>query len=149
MSTAKTYSDHVDDLATWMDSIPATQANTSVSATGGQAQGGQPTPATPTKRTWCTLGLTDLTPPAIIAYFDRSAPNKKFSDEYKLKRITNNPVAFLQTENDMIYALQKAFMFRHQPRLASYRDDCEQKGIRVWNMLHKSRAMYQHLQDIV
>lgn len=125
----KTYSENVSDVVSWLENT-------------GQAMG-----TDPTQRIWCTLGLEGLDAASIQTYFDRSDVNTQYETEYNLGVLTNNPVAFLQQDSDGLYALQKSFILRHQGRLGYYRDDCEQKDVRIYNALNAALAKYQHMKD--
>jgi hypothetical protein len=138
----KEYTDHVDDIIAWMQNVADGEY--------GSADGTQP-PA-PEGRNWCTLELKDLQPATITGYFDNAEPNRAFLQEYtavsRNSLITNTPIAYLQTESDMLYALQKSFILRHQTRMSSYRNDCEQKDVRLQNALNACTGKFQHLKDI-
>jgi len=104
-------------------------------------------PAAPESRTWCVLSLADLEPNTIKDYFDNTDPNDQFAAEYSAGKLTNNPVAYLQQDSDLIYAFQKSFLMRHQGRLATYRDACEQQDYRIPNALNLAMAKYQFAKE--
>ena len=131
----KTYKEHLDDIIVWMQTIPIANASTNGN------------PAHPENRDWCTLDLTDLQPGTITAYFDNSDVNATYATEYNLGVLTNNPVAYLQLESDARYSLQKAFIMRHESRMDLYRHDCEQKDVRLYNLLNHATAKLEHLKN--
>jgi len=132
------YTDHLADIITWIQDTSA-----SMTATGNS----QPDP---TARDWCLLKLTSVDPAVITSYFDNTDINAQYLAEYKQVTgthiLTNNPVAYMQYESDCLYGLQKSFIFRHTSRMASYRDDCEQKDIRLHNLLQYTSAKFNHLK---
>lgn len=133
------YKTHVDSIIDWLEQTAKTASST-VNAS-----------VNPSARSWCTLGLPNLDPATIRTHFDTNAPNNIFQEEYDTVSangvLTNVPVAYLQMEADAIYALQKSFSLRHSSRLQCYRNDCEQKDVRVHNALHFTTAKLQHLMN--
>ena len=130
-STNPTYTDHIEDIQTWL------------SDTAGQAV------TSPENRDWCTLDISDtLNSENIENYFDNTDVNDDYSDEFKKGVITNIPIAFNQLESDHIQALAKIFIYRHQPRLKFYRDDCENKNYRTFNALSLSMAKLDFMKSL-
>ena len=125
-----TYPDHIGGLITWLEATAQFMYNE------------------PAARAWCTLDLPGLSVTEIQDYFARTDVNSQFEKEYKLRKLTNNPVAFLQQDSDGLFSLQKGYLIRHQPRLSNYRDDCEQKDVRIYNALNLAKAKLQHMKDI-
>ena len=123
---ANTFDNHAGSIVSWLETT------------------GQTMSADPTKRKWCVLSLTDLDPATINKYFGRETPNSSYETEYNAGKLTNNPIVHNQIESDMLYGLTKAFMLRHQDRLSSYRDDCEQKDHRVSTAINHGRAKLEH-----
>ena len=103
----------------------------------------------PEARTWCVLDITDpLTADAIYQYFDSTSVNEAYQAEVDKKTFTNTPVAYLQAESDGLSSLAKMYIYRHQPRLKNYRDDCENKTIRNPSSLSISLARLRHLTKL-
>ena len=66
------------------------------------------------------------------------------------KEVTNDTSqAFHQVEADNLYSLQKMFIYRHQPRLKNYRDDCENKAVRTYSSLSISLGKLAFLKSSV
>ena len=132
----KSYTAHVADLIGWILGVAK-----SVSSGPGSN-------ANPTARKWCVLGLPAVDPASVGAYFDNSDVNAQYKAEYDrvtaTNQLTNVPVAYLQQESDALYSLEKSFIARHTSRMQCYRDDCEQKNIRIHNLLQYTTAKYEH-----
>lgn len=143
MTPNLTYTQHIENLKDWLN---LTAAQESASADPGDATQF----SSPSERDWCTLELTSpLTAANIVKYFDNTDANKFYQDQYDLKQITNVPVAFHQVEADNLYSLQKMFIYRHQPRLKNYRDDCENKAVRTYSSLSISLGKLAFLKSSV
>jgi hypothetical protein len=141
------YSDYVATIQTWL----ATTAGCMVDF--------------PELRDWCIPddfldedgNAATLNYDNIYGYFDETTVNDAYQTEYATVNgssgttgtFTNKPVAYLQTESDGIDTLAKMYVYRYQPRLKNYRDDCEQKAIRTYSSLSISLAKLQLLETSV
>jgi hypothetical protein len=115
----------VDKIQTWMEATG--KANVGLS----------------TERSWCILGIEDLTQEGLREYFDRSELNQKFTEEFQNTEATGTPYTLLQTESDLIYSLHKSMAARHKGRLMSYRDDCSQKQQRTYSAISLGLIKYK------
>lgn len=128
------YNQHIEDLKKWLH-------GTVYSATNAEK-------LNPGYRHWCTLAVSPtLTAPDIHKYFSSKDLNKTYQDEhdkvnapYPAGKFTNKPVAYLQVDSDGLAGLSKMYIYRHQPRLKNYRDDCENKYGRTYSSLSLSLA---------
>jgi hypothetical protein len=125
------YTDHIEKLKLWLKDTADIQT------------------ATPDNRQWCILDITKpITIQNTAAYFDNSIPNKTYQTEYDKGTLTNIPVAYLQVESDHIHSLGKMFVYRHQGRLKNYRDDAENKSVRIYSALSISLAKLAFLKSL-
>jgi hypothetical protein len=131
MVTELNYSDHIEELKKWMQ----TNADHMVDK--------------PEARTWCLLGITEpLLAESIHKHFSNVEINKQYAEEFNKNVLTNVPVAYLQLESDSLHSLAKMYIYRHQPRLKNYRDDCENKFVRNYSSLSLSLAKLGHLKSL-
>ncbi len=100
-------------------------------------------------REWCRLGVTEglYDTKVVHEFFSR----KDLNEEYKTRAKEKNPknkqaTAFIKKEIHDIYSFEKGFRMRHKSRLGYYRDDAEFKGIRTWNLLVKSEALFNQFK---
>lgn len=90
----------------------------------------------------------DTTKTNINEFFNR----KELVDEYK-KRINNRDLAkqkqtaTIQNEINMIAGFHKCFAMRHHTRLNCYRDDTEQKRLRIPYNVTTSLARIESIKD--
>ena|ERR1017187_6112696 len=125
------YTDHIEELKKWL------QANTDSMVDNPEA------------RTWCLLSQEKtLVAANIYEHFDNTDVNSQFKKEADIGKVTNVPVAYLQTESDNLNSLSKMYVYRHQPRLKNYRDDCENKYVRNFTSLSHSLAKLEFLKSL-
>ncbi len=92
-------------------------------------------------RNWCILGIEDsLLEKTLKEYFTRGELAKQYKDIVEKGEPSNDMIAFLQLESDIIFGLHRCFAVRHRSRLSSYRDDSAQKEYHIPGALDLAMA---------